>query len=405
MKTGPLTPDAQVTLLLCSHLAKGSASKSKPFTLAEWNELAQALVVTKLTPSVLLEMDSQAMQDKLGLSAEQTERIRQLLGRGLQLAVELERLNSFGIWALTRSDEAYPALFKKRLGAAAPPVLFGAGDQTLLTRGYLAVVGSRDLDEAGERFAANVGAACAREGAALVSGGARGVDRVSMDGCLDAGGSAIGVLADSLEKVLREPRYRAAVANGRLVLVTAVHPRAPFSVASAMARNKYIYCLASFGLVVASSEKRGGTRAGALEALKHRWVPLFVRVDDMMPAGNRDLVSRGALPFPATVFQAELGSWLESAASNWAAPVVSKRKGLVESAPPPGDDDLFPVVWPHIEARMGKSISHEELARRLGVGAEQLKAWIERAEGLGLLRSGGSSVAAGEPLEQAQFEL
>jgi predicted Rossmann fold nucleotide-binding protein DprA/Smf involved in DNA uptake len=359
------------------------------------------MVARKLSPGSLLEMDGPAIATQLGLSGEQAERITHLLGRGVQLAVELERLGSLGIWALTRSDEAYPLPLKKRLGTAAPPVLFGAGDQTLLTRGVLAVVGSRDLDEAGERFAAAAGEACARSGQVLVSGGARGADRLSMGGCLNAGGSAIGVLADSLERVLREPEYRSAVAAGRLTLVTAVHPRAPFSVSNAMARNKYIYCLARYGLVVSSSLEKGGTRTGALEVLKQRWVPLFVRTGETAPAGNQDLIQRGALPFPAAVPGEGLAEWLVVASASWAAPTGAQRKGLVTPAPALAADDLFPVVWPHIAERLEKWPSYEELARHLCVDVAQLRAWVERAAELGILRASSRQAAA----EQIRFEV
>lgn len=401
MKPGPLLPDAQVTLLLCSHLSKGPAA-AKPLTPGEWNDLAQVLVAQRLSPGAMLDMDGSSFQAQLGLSPEQAERLVQLLGRGVQLAVELERLGSLGIWALTRADEAYPAILKKRLGAAAPPVLFGSGDQALLTRGFLAVVGSRDLDEAGERFATEAGQACARDGQVLVSGGARGADRLSMGGCLSAGGSAIGVLADSLERVVREPEYRSAVAGGRLVLVTAVHPRASFTVANAMARNKYIYCLARYGLVVASSLEKGGTRTGALEVLKHRWVPLFARTGEAAPAGNQDLIKRGALPFPPGMPAEDIAGWLAPASANWEAPSGAPRKGLVAPAP----DDLFPVVWPHIAARLEKWPSHEELARHLCIDVAQLRAWIERAAEQGVLRASTRQAAGGEPAtEQIRFDL
>lgn len=186
---------------------------------------------------------------------------------------------------------------------AAPPVLFGAGDQALLSAGYLSVVGSRDLDPAGETFAAAVGTACARDGKVLVSGGARGADRISMGGCLSAGGCTVAVLADSLERVLREPEYRLAVADGRLALVTAVHPKVGFSVASAMARNKFIYCLSRYGLVVAASLDKGGTRAGApcpfpLRFRGRAWLKYWRQV---LPSGwrqRRRSARRWSVPLP-----------------------------------------------------------------------------------------------------------
>lgn len=81
----------------------------------------------------------------------------------------------------------------------------------------------------------------------------------------------------------------------------------------AMARNKLIYALADFALVVASDAGKGGTWAGAEEALKAGWVPVFVVDRPDAPEGNRLLIKRGAIPFPALFgdSQSSLGRWLD----------------------------------------------------------------------------------------------
>lgn len=322
-----------------------------------------------------------------------------MLTRGAQLAFELERLDNLGIWVLTRADAAYPNRLKERLGATAPPVLFGAGDQTLLTRGFLAVVGSRDVDEAGAAFARQVGETCAQGKLVVVSGGAKGVDRLSMFGALNAGGSAIGVLADSLERTVREPEYRTAAAAGRLTLVSVVHPRTSFNVANAMARNKLIYCMAQYGLVVSASQEKGGTRAGALEVLKQRWVPLFVRSGKAAPAGNRDLIELGALELDSPLPPDGLAGWLQEHAAAWTqiAAATARRSlreaGRMKAGPkrtaavnlPVMGDDLFPLAWPHIAQRLGKWPTAAELAPHLQVERVQLEVWLNRASEAGLV--------------------
>src|ERR1041385_5635831 len=82
------------------------------------------------------------------------------------------------------------------------------------------------------------------------------------------------------------------------LLICPYHPQHHFTVASAMNRNKVIYALADYGLVGASAHGQGGTWAGAREAQRHGWVPLFVRDYPAMPDGNRELLRPGALPFP-----------------------------------------------------------------------------------------------------------
>jgi predicted Rossmann fold nucleotide-binding protein DprA/Smf involved in DNA uptake len=65
-----------------------------------------------------------------------------------------------------------------------------------------------------------------------------------------------------------------------------------------MGRNRLIYTLAGYAIVVASDAETGGTWAGATETLKNNWVPVFVLEHEQMPEGNKLLLQRGALPFP-----------------------------------------------------------------------------------------------------------
>jgi DNA processing protein len=309
-----LSADSQALLLLCSRL--GLAAEEPPLTLREWNLLAAKIHASELKrPGALLEASLAELRTALALSEDEAARLRRLLDRGGALAIELERLESLGIWTLTRAEADYPARLRERLKGAAPSVLFGSGPRTLLGSEGLAVVGSRDVDAEGSACAEFAGRACAEAGWAVYSGAARGVDETAMAACLDAGGCAVGVLADSLEKAIRAPLTRQAVADGRLTLLTPYSPKAPFSTGNAMGRNKLIYALADIALVVASGAETGGTWAGAIEALKAGWCPVFVRDGGRAPEGNNKLLRRGglSLPFPGS----ELGApamWLSARA-------------------------------------------------------------------------------------------
>ena len=146
-------------------------------------------------------------------------------------------------------------------------VIFGAGDVALLQTGGVAVVGSRNIDEAGTAFAQEVGRKVAAA-SPVISGGARGTDRIAMSASLEAGGRAVGVLADSLDRTVRQPDLRQLLLEGQLALLTPYAPTAGFSIGAAMGRNKVIYGLADFAVVVSSDFQTGGTWAGAVEALK-----------------------------------------------------------------------------------------------------------------------------------------
>ena len=62
---------------------------------------------------------------------------------------------------------------------------------------------------------------------------------------------------------------------------------------------KYIYALADYALVASARMARGGTWAGAVQALRAGQTPVFVWAQEQAPAANRALMERGAKPFPA----------------------------------------------------------------------------------------------------------
>lgn len=295
-----LSDDGAVLLMLCSHLGMGNGDELgvAPLTLREWNTLAQKIENSEIKyPGGLVGMSGPDLSKRLDLPATEADRITQLLNRGGSIALELEQLGASGIWCVTRVDESYPDRIRNNLKHQAPPVLFGAGDATILDRPAIGIVGSRNIDEAGANFARQLGELCARSSVVVVSGGARGTDRVSMQGALDAGGCSVGILADSLTRTIRQPDVRNFIVDGRLTLLTPYRPDNGFSIGAAMGRNKIIYGASDFSVVVSSEVRKGGTWAGAVEALTAGWCPLFVRSGKDVGPGNEELISRGAHGF------------------------------------------------------------------------------------------------------------
>jgi predicted Rossmann fold nucleotide-binding protein DprA/Smf involved in DNA uptake len=307
-----LSLDSLSLLLLCSQLGLDDDSPT-PLTLREWNPLARKMQAASLRPSDLPALTESDLRSKLDLDPDLLTRIAYLLSRDIQ--PHLKRLASLGIFPLTRADADYPEKYRQRLKDSAPAVLFYAGEKALLGQPGIAVVGSRHLDEAGQECARFVGNACGLSGQVLYSGGAKGVDTLSMQAALEARGTAVGVLADSLEKQVKGQKE--ALRRGDLCLVTPYSPSAGFSVGAAMGRNRLIYCLADYAIVVASDAETGGTWAGATETLKNKWVPLFALEHDAMPEGNKLLLQRGALPFPYPFKEppVKLPEWLKAQAA------------------------------------------------------------------------------------------
>lgn len=312
-----ISADSQTILLLCSHLGLPPNPDPAPLTLKDWNPLARKLLAAGIRPGSLSGLNAIDLKKLLELSNEESERISRLLERVGILAIELERLGSLGIHVMTRADEDYPVRYRQRLKESSPSVLFYSGEKVLLGQPGIAVVGSRHLDEAGQACAEFVGNTCGLSGLVLYSGGAKGVDTLSMKAALDARGTAAGILAESLEKAVRAPEIRSAINRKDLCLATPYSPNAPFSVGTAMGRNKLIYTLADHALVVASDSEKGGTWAGAAEALKAKWIPVFVLDHPAMPEGNKKLLQKGALsfPYPFKENKLQLKDWMDEQAA------------------------------------------------------------------------------------------
>ena len=338
----PLSPDAQATLLLTAQLGKAS-DDSRPLTPTEWGRFALWLRDKGLRPGSLLTDASRELLEAWHDETLPRARLAGLLGRGTALALAVEKWQRAGLWVLTRSDPDYPKRIKERLGAHSPAVFFGCGDRTLLSVAAVAVVGSRKASPEDLTYATILGADLARAGYALVSGGARGIDETAMAGALDASGTAVGVLADSLLKAAVAHQWRASLRRGDLVLVSPFHPEAGFSVGNAMARNKYVYCLAVAAVVVHSG-RSGGTWNGALENLERGWVPLWVKPTHRPRGRQRRTDPEGrALAAGATVGDGCSGGRAERGAatrdtpgSGWGRGRLIARGGCCRAGPPRG---------------------------------------------------------------------
>jgi len=296
---GGLGGGGDVVLLACSGLAAKRGSSVKPLGPKGWASLRTRALGADIELADLPGMSAADLEGRLRVSPEKAVQLADLLGRHGQLAFEQERLERLGMWWVTVEDDDYPGILVERLGDGAPPVLFGLGHRDLIGRKGLAVVGSRDATTDALEVARECGAQTARQGWTLVSGAARGVDTESMGGAFDAGGSVVGVTPDGLERHLRDASLRSAFAEGRATYVSPYRPDVRFSVGTAMGRNKLIYALATAALVVHTTADSGGTWAGATEALKHGWVPVYVNADGEIPAGNRELIERGGIPITA----------------------------------------------------------------------------------------------------------
>lgn len=334
MSTTTLTPAATAVVLVCSRVGLAPGDAIRPYGPRSWAKFATRMAQHGVAgPDALLGLEASEIEGLLEYPANEAERLAPLLDRGALAAIELERFASRGIWTVTILDDGFPSRLVDRLAPDAPPVLFGAGSPDLLERAGLAIVGSRDADEASLAFTERLASAAVAGGLSVISGGARGIDQAGMRTAFAQGGQVVGVLPDGLERRIREVETRTGLADGDLVLLSAVHPGSPFSVGAAMARNKLIYALAEATVVVGSASGEGGTWAGAVEALERGLGPVIVRAGRDAPPGNHELIARGGVPLAAPDIPEALGiEWLSALAPTEQAGAAEERAGYGSEA-------------------------------------------------------------------------
>ncbi len=376
--TGNVSPDTEAILLLCGRFGSERGENSAPLTQKEYESLARWLMERKLRPADLLSTGSSGLLNDIVHAKLAPDRVESLLARGTAMALTLEKWQRSGLWVLSRSDAAYPVRLKKKLGQSAPPLLYGAGDTSLLDVGGLAIVGSRDVSEDALEFTRNVARACARDRMAVISGGAKGADSAAMQGAGEAGGVVIGVLAADLLRASVNRQNREGIQSGKFVLVSPFNPEAGFNAGNAMARNRFIYALADYALVVDSAHGEGGTWAGALENLRHSWVPLYVRTASEK-AGNAALIAKGGhgfayAPYDRTSIREYLDTRQDTLSISMQgvlgdAPAISEQSSMAPALPN-ATTNVQPLKVAETEVVYGDSessntASHEKLPGEL----------------------------------------
>lgn len=402
-----LSEDAKAILLLCGYFGSPKRNDDDPMSLSEYNRVAAWLSKNKYSPADLVTGRAiEALKHEKPPEID-PERCERLLSRGASMAFALERWMNKGIWVICRSDSDYPQHLREHLHVQAPPILYGIGDREIFDTTALAVVGSRNVDQNGADFASKISRRAAGDGMTIVSGAARGVDQIAMSAAMEEGGKVLGVMADSLLTTSLRQDVRDFIRNRQLALVSPYYPEAGWSVGNAMGRNKHIYGLSKYALVVSADYRKGGTWEGAIEELRRQnHVAIFVRLNGDVPEGNRDLLKKGALPFPDQPFARPLPELLEEAAGvEKLYPIGAKRilttgdqeripqipsettsmikesiesysTGLVQKELP---KTIFDAALPLLLEALRQPREVTDLSKKLDVQKTQLSKWIKKA--------------------------
>lgn len=287
-----MTQDSNAILTLCSHICVGEGVH--PLEPKEYSDLAKLLTLANKTPKDLFAFSAEDFSAVLHFDQAQITRFRRLLDRNASLNFELAQYQNMGIEVVTRGDVNYPKALKKKLANGCPPIFYCAGDLSLLNRQFVGYVGARTIAQEDLDFTIQTVRKTVALGYGVVSGGAKGIDTISGTEALLNDGVCVEYLSDSLLKKLKKSDIIQKIQQGKLLLLSATKPDAPFNVGVAMMRNRYIYAQSAGTVVVRSDLNKGGTWTGANENLKNGWSTTLCR-DHPYP-GNQALIKMGAIP-------------------------------------------------------------------------------------------------------------
>ena len=139
----------------------------------------------------------------LGLSTETIVALRQARDEGCsaklkdQVQRQFDALQRLRAQVIAITDPAYPVLL--RTIHDPPPLLYVAGDASVLNEAQLAVVGSRKASAGGIRAAEQLCTAAVHQGLHICSGLAQGIDGAAHRSAIAAGGRSLAVMATGLD--------------------------------------------------------------------------------------------------------------------------------------------------------------------------------------------------------------
>jgi len=196
---------------------------------------------------------------------------------------------------LTFDDDKYPQLLKQIYDP--PLVLFTQGEQLLLNKPQLAIVGSRSATITGIEFTKYIASNLVQQGMVITSGLALGIDAAAHTGALIHTASTIAVVATGLDIVYPSRHRQLArkiIAQGGLI-ISEFLPETGARAGHFPRRNRLISGL-SLGVLVVEAEIKSGSLITARCALEQNREVFAVpgSVNNPKSKGCHWLIKQGA---------------------------------------------------------------------------------------------------------------
>lgn len=225
--------------------------------------------------------------------------IKYLLKRTNSIHGLLDEMLKMDIEITTFLDEDFPHKAYRVLGDFCPPIFYKCGSSDINRGKFIGCTGSRSINGKDELWTKSLVIKNLEDKFCIVTGGAKGTDTVALNTCIENNGKAVLFLPQNMPSKIKEPFIRKNITDNKILVYSHVSPFALKTensfAASALERNKFIYAMSEATVAVKADMNKGGTWAGALEAIKHRWTCVYTW-DNKDYGGNQALIKLGALP-------------------------------------------------------------------------------------------------------------
>ncbi len=248
---------------------------------------------------------------------------------------ELEAAQRFGARFVAVGEADYPPMLRRM--DLPPPIIAVKGDTAVGHMPAISIVGARNASAAGVRMARMLSGEIGREGYAIVSGLARGIDAAAHTGSLGTG--TIAVLAGGLDKPYPPENVGLAAEIGERGLLITEMPFGWEPRARDFPRRNRLVAGLGLGLVVVEAAMRSGSLISARLAGEMGRIVFAVPGSPLDPraAGANGLLKDGAS------IVTEARDVLDVLAPLVGSPSISPVSPLEEppdfSTPPPDDSD------------------------------------------------------------------
>ena len=213
---------------------------------------------------------------------------------GISPDAEIEKLERYGVRAITCNDENYPARLKEIYDY--PPVIYVRGAMLAEDEWCLAIVGTRRATVYGKQVTEEIAADLARSRITIVSGLAKGIDTVAHRSAVEAGGRTLAVFACGLDSVYppeNEKLARDIMENGALI---SEYPLGTKPRAENFPRRNRILSGLSLGVLVTEAGESSGAMITARLALEQNREVFAIPGSILSPVsrGTNLLIQEGA---------------------------------------------------------------------------------------------------------------